>query len=237
MPSPRTLPGWKSPWTSVSGRPQAASAANRAGRSATNAPSVARSRPPRPSRSRSTSAAIACERAAAAPVGQPQTEQLVGPRRPCRLEADEAVDHREPLGDRGVVAVVAGHLVEQRPRAVAPEHARDGHGPARQRVEQRALVREERRDDLEPRRAVRRSRAATGSRGSTSGPAVPARPAAGRARRGPCPPTRGRRRARRVVPRSAAAGRPGGRRPMAPGRRRPGPGRARRRRCPARRGR
>ena len=159
----------------------------------------------------------------AAPVRQSQAEQLVGPRRPGRLETDEAVDHREPLGDRGVVAVVAGHLVEQRPRTVAPEHARDGHGPARERLEQRPLVREERRDDLEPRRAAGRSRAATGSRGSTSGPAAPARPAAGRSRPGRCPPTRGRRRDRRVVPRSAAAGRPGGRRPRREGGRRADP--------------
>ena len=90
----------------------------------------------------------------AAPVRQSQAEQLVGPRGPGRLETDEAVDHREPLGERGVVAVVAGHLVEQRPRTVAPEQARDGHGAVRERIEQRPLVREERRNDLEPRRAA-----------------------------------------------------------------------------------
>ena len=38
----RTLPGWKSPWTSPSGRPHSASAANRAGRPSTSRRSTAR---------------------------------------------------------------------------------------------------------------------------------------------------------------------------------------------------
>ena len=226
VPSPRTLPGWKSPWTSVSGRPHASTAAVRAGRSATKpcehvAVVAAQAR------------AVALDHGRdrprerrAAPVRQPEVEQLRGPGRPRRLEPHQPVHHREPLLEGRVIAVLAGDLVEQQPRTVPREQCRHRDRSAGQRLEQRPFVVEERRDDLEPRRAAG-GREAPQAR-EVPGAVLPGGPGPGPAQT--CedrrPPRRGRRPGRPAWPTNAGAGprpacRPTARAPRSAGRPRP----------------
>ena len=67
---------------------------------------------------------------------------------------DQPEDHPQELGGVGVVAVVAGDVGHEHARAVGGEQPGDGRG-ALEEAQDRALVREERRDALEPRGAGR----------------------------------------------------------------------------------
>jgi hypothetical protein len=87
-----------------------------------------------------------------APVGQAEREQLVLlpdlPDLQADQQRDEGVQHREV----GAVLVLAGDVGHQHPSRLGGEQRR--HRAARQPVEHRALVGEERGDALEPRGAV-----------------------------------------------------------------------------------
>ena len=82
------------------------------------------------------------------PVREPETEQLVRTPEPRLLDPNEDVDHRQERGSPGVVLVLARNAGEQDARTVVPDEARDG--GAGQSFEDRALMGEERRDDLQP---------------------------------------------------------------------------------------
>ncbi len=102
------------------------------------------------------------------PVRQPEPEQLVLATHPRRLQADEQLHHAQLRRQVGVVEVVTRQLVEQHARAVVGKQRRDDAGV--EGGDDVALVREERRHDLEPRRRATGRRAtgrrATGRRGT-----------------------------------------------------------------------
>ena len=131
-----------------------------------------------------------------APVGQSERQQLRLATRPPSLQPDEDVDHLEELGQRRVVPILTRDRRHEHPLAVPTQEP--GHGLALEPLEQRALVPEEWRHDLEPGATVARWEAARGSTGSRCGPARPVRFAVVRPRPGPDPPRRGPRPGRRA---------------------------------------
>ena len=148
-PAARTLPGWKSPWTSVSGRPHAATSSKRAGRPAAKAASASRS-------GASSSGAAAVDepldgrgQGRPAPVGESERQERIDLVDLGGLDGHEGVDH--PVEQRAgrVVLVLAGQLGHELRWPSRAEERRDR--PAGQALEDGALVGEERRHGLEPR--------------------------------------------------------------------------------------
>ena len=145
-PLPRRFPEWKSPWTRVSGTPHAAMSANRRGRSATKASSVARR--PAARAVRSTTSAIFCCQRGAAKVGETESEELVGPSDPLALQINEERHHREVLRLGGLEQVLARDRCDQGAAVLVAK--KDGHALALEHRENGALMRKERRHRLEP---------------------------------------------------------------------------------------
>ena len=105
-PLPLRLPGWKSPWTSVSGRPQASIAANLRGRSPRNCPSASRSSTDESGLVRLDTSRISELRARARQSGRPRT--ISSSARPIHdtLNPDEKRHHLDKLVLVGFVQVL-----------------------------------------------------------------------------------------------------------------------------------
>ena len=122
-PAPRTLPGCRSPWTSVSGRPHAATARSRSGSPA--------SRPVSRRSPRATTASRADRRRSGTPAASSSGDRV----RRDHLDRVEHLGDRGPDLGAGPVEVGAGHIGQQHPtRVVGGEHrgdqARRGTGDA-----------------------------------------------------------------------------------------------------------
>ena len=153
----RTLPGWKSPWTSTSGRPHSASAAKRAGSPSTQPPQRRRRR--RPGASRATTSAARRRNAAGAPVGHAEGEQLARPRR-RRRPAGRPARRPSPPAARAWRPSSPGRA--RRPAACGPARRRPAAAPGARRpsaAEHQRLVGEERRHVLQPHRPAGRREA------------------------------------------------------------------------------
>ena len=154
---PRTLPGWKSPWTRVSGRPQASIAANRPG-----GRRRARRASPRPPPARSTERRWTVSAMRAVSPGPRQSGRPMRRRSSTRpihdaWIVDQHRHHREQLGLRRRRTGPRPAMSASRTRSPSwPSSC--GTALALEPAEHVALVGEERRHDLEPGRSAARER-------------------------------------------------------------------------------
>ena len=127
-PSPRTLPGWKSPWTRVSGSPHAATAAKRTGRSAAKARRTSTIGRIEVGGTTLDQAADGRRQGRPAPVREAEGEEARDVAGGRGLQVDEQVDHPVELRAGRVVAIAARQLPHERRDA---RHGRAGVGTGR----------------------------------------------------------------------------------------------------------